>query len=53
MESAQATEKGFTGHFPKVMPPKFTKPDGLDTITDDQNRYSGKLTFKLSLTGEM
>jgi hypothetical protein len=30
-------EKGFTGYLPKITPPLFAKPDGLNATADDEN----------------
>jgi hypothetical protein len=31
------TEKGFAGHVPKITPPQFETPNGLNEAVDDDN----------------
>jgi hypothetical protein len=38
-------EKRLKGHLPKITPPQFAKPDGLNATSDDENGDILKITF--------
>jgi hypothetical protein len=42
-------EKSFSGHLPKITPPQFGKPNGMNATVDDENKDIVEKSLPISL----